>query len=185
MMWEHVKNFVSKFPLFRVIVAALPLIGFLVSRKIQSVPLLWPPLGGIEVYAVGPAVAVVAAFGKLPSLFRTKGTAKSAAFAGALLALVSLFAYGAFLSKYVVSVETPNNGIQYRTIGSQRTAEALRMFPGYSDARILEIAGLNDADIERMWTPSSVRRARIELLVSYMLCLTFINFAAGSQVRAS
>jgi hypothetical protein len=57
--------------------------------------------------------------------------------------------------------------------------------PGKSDEEVLQIAGLDDGDIERMWTPNSVKHARLELFVSYLLALLALNFAIGVIPRAS
>jgi hypothetical protein len=171
--------------LFGWILTVLPLAGYLIAKKVPSVHLVWPPLGSIEAFAAGLAMALTALFGRIPRLFRTKGGAKKAVVVAVLVAVVSLVAYCALLSKYVVKIETPNSGTQYRSIGSEVTPKARHMFPDEPPERILEIAGLDDADIEQMWTPSSVHRARLELFVSYLLCLAAINFAAASYARAS
>jgi hypothetical protein len=92
--------------------------------------------------------------------------------------------YAHFLAAYVVRVETKKYGDQYRTVGSEKSAKALRDYPGESDERLLEIAGLNDGDIEKMWTPSSVRRARVELFISYLATLCLMNFALGAHKRS-
>lgn len=165
----------------RIAISVLPLAG----EKIQNVPIIWPPLGSIETYAAGMATVIIGAFGALPTLFKTKGAAKAGAGIGLAVALISLTFYGNYLLTYVKGVETPNSGTQYRTIGGQRTEEALQKLPKESDQGILEIAGLTDGDIERMWTPSSVRDARLQLFISYVIGLASINFALGSFARAS
>lgn len=165
----------------RAAVAALPLAG----DRIRHIPLIWPPLGSIETYAAVAAAAVIAVFGTLPMFLRTKAQAKLAAAVGVGLAFFSLFPYGYFLSKYVKRVETPKDGIQYRTVGSRRTAEALQKLPGKTDVEILQIAGLTDGDIERMWTPESVEHVHLELFLSYMTCFALVNFAIGAFARGS
>jgi hypothetical protein len=167
------------------VVTVLPLAGYVTAKKFPNAHLVWPPLGGVEAFAAALAVAVIALFGKIPRLFRTKGGAKKAAVVAVFVAFASLVGYGALLSKYVVKIETPNSGTQYKSIGSELTPKARQMFPDESPGRILEIAGLDDGDIERMWTPSSVHRARLELFVSYLLSLAAVNFAAASYTRAS
>ena len=162
-------------------VALLPLVGY----KTQSVPLVWPPIGSIAVFGASAAVAITGAFGKLPSIFETKKNAKKGMLYALTVALLALIAYSFLLSKFVKKVETPNSGVQYRTIGSQRTAEARQKFPGKSDEEVLKVAGLNDGDIERMWTPSSVQHARFGLFISYLVLLGSFNFAVGSYSRAS
>jgi hypothetical protein len=164
----------------------LPLsVAPLVGEKLQHVPFLLPPLGSIETYAAGIAAPLVAAFGLLPMFLRTKATAKLHARIGALLALGGLILYGVFLIASVQGVDTPKDGRQFRTIGSERTTEANSMFPDASNEEILRKAGLTDAAIERMWTPNSVRRARIEVFISYLSALALANYTFGSMKRAS
>jgi hypothetical protein len=165
---------------------ALPLIGW----KLEPLPVVWPPLGSIETYAAPLAATIIAVFGILPSVFNNNAATKKWMRIGVplaiCLAIISLFAYVCFLLTYVKGVETPNNGTQYRTVGSQRTVIA--QHPPYShesDAQILEIVGLTDGDIEKMWTPSSVREARLELFVTYLVGLMSINFVMGSLARTS
>ena len=167
--------------IFRAAVALLPLVG----DKIQNVPLVWPPLGSVETYAAGVAAGVIALFGGLPALIKTKAIAKTGTRIGLGLSVISLFLYGYFLLSYVKGVETHGNGTLYRTIGGQRTDEALQKCHGMSDSEILEYAGLKDSDIERMWTPSSVKLARLELFLSYIACFASANFAIGAFTRAS
>src|SRR5579863_9602072 len=142
----------------RALVATLPFAG----EKIKNVPPIWPPLGSIETYGAGVATALFLLFGAAPKLFKNKAQAKAATYAASGLAAISLVVYGGLLSRYVVGVETPKDGTQYRTVGEQRSREAIEKFPALSDAELLHKAGLEDADIERMWTRASLHQARIE-----------------------
>lgn len=166
--------------LLRAGVALLPLAG----DKIQNVPIIWPPLGSIETYAAGLATAIIAVFAALPTFFRRKGSAKIGAVVSLLAAVVSLIFYVNFLLTYVKGVETPKGDTLYRTIGSQRTAKAQLKCPNCSDEQLLEKAGLTDAAIEWAWIPSTVKRARLELFISYVAGLASINFALGALARA-
>lgn len=162
---------------------ALPLIGW----KLEPFPVVWPPLGSIETYAAPLAATIIAVFGILPSFFNSNAATKKWMRIGVpfaiCVAIISLFAYVCFLLTYVKGVETPNNGTQYRTVGSQRTTIAQQRFSRESDAKVLEIVGLTDGDIEKMWTSDSVREARLELFVSYLVGLMSINFVLGSLAR--
>jgi len=165
--------------LLRAGVAILPLAG----DKIQNVPIIWPPLGSIETYAAGLATAIIAVFAALPTFFKRKGSAKVGAVVSLLFAVVSLILYANFLLAYVKGVEHQGDTL-YRTIGSQRTAIAQQKCPNCSDEQLLEKAGLTDAAIEWAWTPSTVKRARLELFISYVAGLAAINFALGALARA-
>jgi len=160
---------------------AVPLVGLGVPR----LPFVWPPIGSVDIFAAGIATVVIWAFGMFPRRLRSKKSARRWAGFSLALALVSFLFYAHFLAEYVVRVETPRNGSQFRTVGSEKSTKALHDFPGESDGRLLEIAGLNDSDIEEMWTPSSVRRARFELFSSYLITLCMINLSLGAQMRLS
>jgi hypothetical protein len=88
--------------------------------------------------------------------------------------------YSSLHNRYVVAVPTRHDGTQYRTIGSQRSEECLRKLSGKADEEVLVIAGLDDGAIERMWTPSSVQRVRLELFLAYIALLCSLNFTLGS-----
>jgi hypothetical protein len=163
----------------RISISILPLAG----DKIQNVPIIWPPLGSVETYAAGIATATIALFAALPALLKTKSVATIGTVVGLFAAALSLVLYANFLLTYVKSVETPHNGTQYRTIGSQRTVRAQQLLPNDSDGQLLEQVGLTDGDIERAWTPDSVKRARLELFASYVAALASINFALGAFAR--
>jgi hypothetical protein len=178
-MPNWIKQLASK--LIRGAIAVSPLAGY----KLQNAPLIWPPLGGLEIYAAGLAVALIGILGALPSAFRTKAVAKKWIGYMVVLAFASLISYGYLFSKYVIRVDTPNNGTQYRTIGSERTALGSQAFPTESPEKILEGIRLEDADIKRVWTPSSVDHARFELFISYVASLGFINFLIGAFTRIS
>lgn len=177
--WRTAKRKLSK--LVWLPLSVVPLAG----EKLQHIPLLLPPLGSIETYAADVAAPVVAAFGLLPMFFGTKAVAKRNAWAGAFLALGCLILYGVFLASFVQGVDTPKDGRQFRTIGGERTEEANTRFPNAPPEEILRKAGLTDAAIERMWTPESVDRARIELFVSYLFALGSANYTFGSMRRAA
>lgn len=160
---------------------AVPLVGLGVPR----LPFVWPPIGSIDIYAAGIATVIIWAFGMFPQRLRYKKSARRWAGFGLALAFGSFLFYAHFIAAYVVRVETPKNGSQYRTVGSEKSIKALHDYPSESDEGLVKIAGLEDGDIERMWTPSSVRLARLELFSSYLATLCLINFALGAHERAS
>jgi len=168
--------------LLRTVIASVPLAG----EKLNLPAIVWPPLGSIEAYAARAATGIIAAFAALPSLiFRKKSSAKIGAAAGIIVASVSLCFYAHFLTEYVKRIDTPHNGVQYRSVGSTRTELANRNFPGASDEYILQQNGLEDADIKEMWTSASVDRARLDLFISYVLTLASFNFFLGALAKAS
>jgi len=163
----------------RIAIAVIPYFG----HKAIDNHLVWPPVGSMETFAVPMAVILIGVFGVAPELFRTKSRAKIGFVVGLFAAMSSLFFY-AYLQRYVIRVDTPYNGTQFRTVGSQRSEECLRKLPGKSDEEILEIAGLTDGDIKRMWTQDSVFETRLELFSAYLIGLASLNFALGAFARA-
>jgi hypothetical protein len=164
----------------RFAIAFVPYFG----HKANDSHLIWPPIGSMETFAVPMAVILIGLFGAAPKLFRTKSRAKLGFATALFVTVISLFLY-AYLQRYVIRVDTPFNGTQYRTIGSQRSEECLRKLPGKSDEEILEIAGLSDGDIKRMWTPDSVFQVRLKLFTTYLIGLASLNFALGAFARAT
>jgi hypothetical protein len=164
----------------RIAIAVVPFFG---HKAIDS-HLIWPPIGSMETFAVPVAVILIGAFGAAPELLKTKSRAKVWFAIALTVAMSFLFTYS-YLQKYVIRVDTPFNGTQFRTIGSQRSEECLRKLPGKSDEEILEIAGLTDGDIKRMWTPDSVLDVRLELFTTYLMALASLNFALGAFSRAT
>lgn len=162
--------------LSRGVLSSVPVVGASLNHLSGFPPILWPPLGSINFYASALATALIASVGFYPIRSIEKGVWKRRAVFGLIVCVVSLLAYAYFLSTFVKAIETPNNGTQYRTVGSQRTEMALNRFPGATDGQLLRVAGLNDDDIEKMWTPSSVTWARLKLFLSYLFGLTSINF---------
>jgi membrane protein implicated in regulation of membrane protease activity len=160
-------------------ISSIPLAGAALQYSLFAKPILWPPIGGVEIYAAPLATALVAVFGAIPAWSKGKAATRIWLAVSIFLVLLSLIAYVYLLSTFVKEIETPDNGTQYRTIGSQRTAKAIRLFPDKSDGQILKIAGLEEDDIENMWTISSIREVRSELFFSYLLGLCSINFILG------
>jgi len=172
----------------RGVLVLLPLAGYLPSltKNALSAPhILWPPIGSVVEYASGIATVFVGLIGSLSKLSRRS---PDMVFKAAVLAaFLALFAYGFLLSTYVKGVETPNNGTQYRTVGTERTGLAKVCYPNESnpsDEELLKCGGLNDGDIERMWTPSSVRWVRFDLFLSYVALLGSLNLAIAAAPRS-
>lgn len=170
--------------LVRLGIAFVPLIGYEIALRVQFFPVLWPPLGPLDKYGIAPATAIIAVIGwALPGRFKTKAAQEWGLNVSIGLAILAFFVYVFMLTKYVTSVETPNNGTQFRSIGTQRSAEILKKFPEKSDEELLEIVGLEEKDIRRIWDSGSVTRARTGLFISYFFALAFSNLAIGLHLK--
>jgi hypothetical protein len=155
------------------------------NQAISVIPQVWPPLGSVELFAAAIATLLITAFGYLPSL--TEGKAKSKRYARWSI-LVSVFAiviYVGLLAKFVKEIPTTDYGIQYRSIGYTRTPAALTKAPNTSDVQLLEIVPLDDAGIEKAWTPFSVWIVRLALFVSYVSGLGALGYFFGSLSHQS
>ena len=170
----------------RGILVALPLSGYLpmvTDNKLHAPSIVWPPIGSIVEYAGGAASVLVLLIGKLPSLSKKKTSVGNWFGGGLIVACVALVAYAYCLLTYVKGVDTPHDGTQYRTVGSVRTPVAARCGENISEENLLKCGGLDDGDIETMWTPSSVRQARLELFFSYVVLLGSISLVIEASPR--
>jgi len=163
--------------------AVAPVLSKFLADKID-VPFVWPPLDAGEVYLAALSSGVVAFFGWLPARLRTKETANRHMWMAGGLSLLLLIVYGILVMKVVVAIETPHNGTQYRTIGFQRTVLAMTQFPNAPSEELIKSSGLNEGDIEKMWTPESILLAKGLLFVSYLGAIASLNFAVGAFNRS-
>jgi hypothetical protein len=130
------------------------------------------------------AMALVAPIGwALPGMFKTKTSQHRGVVVGIGLATVAFFAYAFMFMAFVRSVETPENGTQYRSIGITRNAEIVRKFPNMSDEELLENVGLAETDVRRIWSSESVMLARFGLFISYFCVLAFFNLAIALHIQ--
>jgi hypothetical protein len=161
-------------------VLASPLRSHIVETSRQSPPLLWPPVGGMTVYAAPLASLVIGLFGWGFSKRLKKNTAANLRTAGLVVAILSLLSFSYLLLGFVKEVFPPSGGVQYRSIGFDRTDAAKRVFPStMPDVEVLKAVGLDDGSIESAWTPTSVLLVRLGLLATYILCLSSINYVVG------
>lgn len=170
----------------RAVLVLLPLAGYLpriTDGRVHVPPIIWPPIGSIVDYAGGLASAFVLGLGSLPEITKARTRGRWFAF-GLLATFVFLATYATLLSTYVKRVGTPRDGMQFRTVGSVRTPASLTCPRNVSDEDLLECGGLNDGDIETMWTASSVRQARLELFLSYVLCLGALSIVVDTAPKS-
>lgn len=138
------------------------------NPAISVIPAIWPPLGSIELFAAAIATLLITAFSYLPSQIEDRSKARRYTKMALLIAGVAVLVYVGLLAKFVKPVPTTSYGTQYRTIGFERTAKAIREEPNADDVELLQIAGLGDNGIEKAWTPRSVWVVRLGLFVSYV-----------------
>ncbi len=167
----------------KTVVVLLPALSYLpvIAGQRHQVPsLVWPPIGSSSEFAGGLAVILIWIVGRLPTLSRSRANSRKLRAFTLAAAVIGLAVYVVFLALRVKGVDTPLDGRQYRTVGSVRTPVALRCGTDSSDEDLLSCGGLEDGDIERMWTPSSVVHSRLELFFAYVFTLSFINILLTS-----
>lgn len=131
-------------------------------------------------YGVPIAVAIIAIVGNLPLKLSTKQAAVRGLRISICAALASFSLYNHLLLRYVKC--TTQQEITCRTIGAVRTGRAPVQ---YSDTEILRIHGLEDTQIEQMWTAESIEHARLELSSAAVFAWGALNFAAGCFGRST
>jgi hypothetical protein len=138
----------------------------------------------LEVFGAFFATTFVAAVGEmLPSVLRYKEQARRCIIGGFLVAFVCLSVFGFLVGRFVISVDTPDNGRQYRSVGYSRTAAAQQSFPDIPNEELLKKTPLNDAGIKEAWTSSSIDNVRWAMFLSNVIGLSSLNFAIGSARR--
>jgi hypothetical protein len=160
----------------QVAVASSPVVAKLSGAS----SVVWPPLGTISDYVAPVATAVIALFSIVPDVLVEKQTAKKW-FVGSLVStLVCLIVYAVLVGGYVVTVQTPDDGPQTRSVGFIVQPMPQQLYPHASFATLLLHGGLDEDRIETTWTPNSVLAARLCLLTFLSLTLASINVALGA-----
>lgn len=146
-------------------------------------PFIWPPLGSLETFAPYAATLLISTCSFLPAIIENKKQARRwlvASLAGAILAFGT---YSYLVGRYVLTVDTPFNGTQARSVGFSVKPNIRSLFPGKSDDDLLKIGGLEDAQIKRVWTPGSVLASRLCILLSFASTLAFANVGLGAGAK--
>jgi len=178
---QHLKRFAPQYRLPQAAILGAPF----VAQHFGATGFIWPPLGGLENYAAYAAAVVIGLCSLLPTLLETKQQAKAwlgRAVIGAFLAFIT---YSTLVERYVISVETPANGVQVRSVGFRVEPRMREMFPDKNSWELLRTGGLEEWQIEKVWTPSSVLALRLCLLMSFGLTFGLANLAIGAAARAN
>jgi len=83
----------------------------------------------------------------------------------------------------ITSIDTTANGVQTRSVGFLVEPRIRAQFPDKNDPELLRIGGLEDWQIQKVWTPGSVLALRLCLLVTFSLTLSLANVALGAAAR--
>jgi len=165
--------------------ALAPIVArFLRVDKID-LPFVWPPIGDYESLLCTLAAATVALFGVIPLKLRTQAIAARNMKIALGVGSVFVVLYGILLMTVVVPRPTPKNGTVYIAIGFERTDLAKSKFPNVSNDELIKDAGLEQGDIEKLWTASSILLAKTLLFLSYLGAMTSLNYAIGAHERST
>jgi hypothetical protein len=182
-MWEKIMDWLRQFaPQYRLPQIALFGAPYLSQHYGQS-SFVWPPLGSLEAYAVPAATIVIGLFSLLPNLIGNRQNAKSWLKLSVGTTIVAFILFSGLVARYVISVETPENGVQTRSIGFRVEPRIRALYPDKNDPELLRIGGLEDWQIQKVWTPGSVLALRLSLLTSFSLTLGLANVALGAAAQ--
>src|SRR5271155_99899 len=164
-MMDWLRQVAPQYRLPQVAVVSAPLL----ARHFSQSSFLWPPLGSLETYGAELATVLVGLFSLLPLMLENKQQAKLALKTAIAMAFVVFLIYTFLVGRYVISEETPNNGVQTRSVGFRVEPRIRALYPDKTDSELLRIGGLEDWQIQKVWTPDSVLLLRLSLLVTFSL----------------
>jgi hypothetical protein len=146
---------------------------------------LFPPLGNAESVArfgiilFSLAVTYLALFWRN---WRTGNNAKRVAMA-MLLGLVCFGLYFIACQRFVRRIDITSSGTSvFVSVGYQRTEFATETFGPATDWEILRERGIQEEEIERLWTTSSIVTARLALFISFCGMILFLVAAFSCGV---
>jgi hypothetical protein len=160
----------------QVAVASSPVVAKLSGAS----SVVWPPLGTISDYVAPVATLVIALFSIVPDVLVDKQTAKKWFVWSLASTFFCLIVYAFLIGGFVVTVQTPNDGPQTRSVGFIVEPIPQQLYPHASFATLLLHGGLDEDRIETTWTPNSVLAARLCLLIFLSLTLASANIALGA-----
>jgi hypothetical protein len=181
-MNHSLKSYVGRLKWFEAFVIGYPVIAGLVPKKS---PYLAPPLGNLSDLVSPLAFLVVGIVAILPWFVRKRTVAIRIATASSLLAICVLIAYSDTVAAQVIKLEGFNpHAVAYVSIGYERTQFAKDNYGSEPDMPMLKAFGHREEDIERLYTPDSIRFERLKLLYLYVGFFVFLNLSIGCFVRS-
>ena len=143
---------------------------------------MFPPLGDADGFVMPLILCVVGLFSIIPWVIKPHG--RAAVNISVVGALIFCLWYAYSVEAYVVGVPIPAlNRTIYVSVGSERSENANRFFPGKNNREMLIQRGPREEEVRWLFTDNSINRARFELTVSYLGLLSFMNFGIGQIAR--
>jgi hypothetical protein len=178
---DSLKNLTPQYLLPQVAVVSAPIL----AQHFGPSSFVWPPLGGLETFAAYAATVAIGLCSLLPLLLDTKQQAKVWLKRAVIASFLMFILYSILVARYVIRVETPANGLQVRSVGFRVEPRIRALFPDKNDWELLRIGGLEDWQINKVWTPNSVLALRMSLLTTFALTFGAANVAIGAAKRAN
>lgn len=178
---DYYKHFLSVYGVLAAAVAGFPVLSTLLPGNWAAY--FFPPLGDqsppvrAAALVLGAAVTLVVYFGKDVLAGVKKRGRVWVLVAPLALALAGLLAFFVMSQLFVRSLPIPGGDAEVVvSVGYERTPYTLSRFPEATDWELLRQRGPTEEEIERLWTPGSVVKARLGLYLSY---LTFLLSAVA------
>jgi hypothetical protein len=145
---------------------------------------VFPPLGDVTVIAHFGLVSLAIAITYLAFYFPL-AKLKWVMAVLVVVAAAGLSWYLVDYMKFVRRIDVPSKSSTIQvSVGDERTAFAISNFATETDWDILRDRGLDEEQISRLWTPQSIRRARLSLFASFATFVLPLVLAFSLGVRA-
>jgi hypothetical protein len=145
--------------------------------------LLPPPLGPVSQVGLGVMLVVTGLFSFAPLHLKTKRAAKKMIWLSAIGSAVCLVMYLLVVSRFVVDIERVGHPTGHAVVGAERTEFALKNYPDNTDNELVSAWGHRSIDLDRIYTRSSLIRARLLVALPYIVMLIMIQLFIGSWAR--
>jgi hypothetical protein len=178
-MIDSIRQFAPQYRLPQAAILGAPYL----AQHYGQASFVWPPLGSLETYGAYAAMVLIGLFSLLPNVLENKQQAKSWLKWAMATTCVAFMLYAFLVERYVISVETPANGVQTRSVGFRVEPRIRALYPDKNDPELLRIGGLEDWQIQKVWTPGSVLALRMSLLSTFAITLGLANVALGAAAR--
>lgn len=180
MTTESDKEFLRNCRNISAAVAAMPLaLKFLRANPV----LLPPPLGPVSQLGLGVALLMTGLFSLAPRLLKTKRAARRAVWVCTVGGVICLITYLVVISRFTASIERVGHPTAYAVVGAERTEFALKNYPDTTDSELVTAWGHRDIDLDRIYTRSSLIRARLLVALPYIAMLIMIQLFIGAWAR--
>ena len=164
------KSFLSLRGVLAAVIAAAPAFSKFVEEPVSAY--LFPPLG--DMAGVARLAVAVFAFGVTYAVCVwqvAEAKINRSLFSALAVAVVALFGYLYFHEEFVRQLYIPTLSRSVSVcIGSERTEMAKKTFGAASDEELLRSRGFDDEQLRWLWTPTSLRIARLALFFTYSVC---------------